>query len=292
MIRHLLNLRPYSWVDLILLGYVAKCSVTRSLEFAADDLAFVGGLLGLWTFYNLALEARHHYPYRGRVSAAAPLIFLALAATIGLAVTPLTLVPVALSTGLVWAYLHKNENVGLGAASSLARGLIQACYLWYARMFFSTSLDAAAAALGLAVLLLYTARALVGDLRDVAHNREAGKRTFPVTFGVPVCTVVTVGLVLAAAGVLTGVFGSVQLTVPLLLTALPLALYKNGYVLHQLMIFATTYTHINVILFLTGGHLRFSNLVYAGVLLNMVCYPLLARRSNPQYVQPNEIGFR
>ena len=48
--NHLLNTRPYSWVDLVLLGYVAKFSFTKAFDLSSQDLWFIVGLIFLWFF--------------------------------------------------------------------------------------------------------------------------------------------------------------------------------------------------------------------------------------------------
>jgi 4-hydroxybenzoate polyprenyltransferase len=181
--------------------------------------------------------------------------------------------------------LQKNRNAVLGNFSSLARGLIESLYFIYALLLFTNSINQQQILIAIFILLIYAARAVVGDIRDVKPNGEAGKKTFPVTFGVRASKILVILLLLITAAIQIISFNSCLMTMPLLLFALALIFYNNGYVLHQLMILTTSFFHINLISYYTEQNLIFINLIFLGILLNFIFYPLLKRKSNPQFVQ-------
>ena len=80
---NLLNLRPYSWVDVILLGFLAKFYSLKSLEFGLEDIFIIVSLLSLWFFFNLILEVKHNYSYRKKAPLAVAILFLVVALLIG-----------------------------------------------------------------------------------------------------------------------------------------------------------------------------------------------------------------
>ncbi len=288
---YLLNLRPYSWVDIIMLGFLAKFSVTGSLAFELADLFAVAGLLGLWFFFNLILEIKHDYDYRKKVSVIPAVFFLLAASILGFSVNPLSFVFVIVSTIFVLMYLKKADNKTFGMMSSPIRGIIQAAYFIYALFFFTPSLNKSAVILALLIFVLYTARAIVGDIRDVKQNKKSGKNTWAVAFDEDACRMFCAAVLLACAGLQIVYFGSYLISTPLILFALLLLFCPNGYVLHQLMVMTTLFFQINMISFFTSQSMLFVNLIYLGVYLNMIFYPLLQRKSNPVFVQENKIRF-
>ena len=87
-----LNLRPYSWIDIILLGFLAKFYATKTIEFVFNDIFVVAGLVSLWFFFNLILEAKHDYEYRQKASVSSALFFLFIAFLIGFFINPISIV--------------------------------------------------------------------------------------------------------------------------------------------------------------------------------------------------------
>lgn len=272
-------------MDLILLGFLAKFSVTKNLDFVLSDFYLVGGLLLLWAFYNFVLEAKHDYAYRGKTSLYLPAIAIVLAIVVSAYQNVSSLVPLFASVLLVLVYVQKNKNALLGNISTVTRGLIQSSYFLYAVLLFSNSIGRSQIIISVLVFFLYNVRALVGDMRDIKHNMAASKRTFPVTFGMLPCKSLVVTLLAVVVVIQVLNFGSYLISLPLALFAISLVFSENGYVLHQLFISTTSFFHINFIGFFTNQNLIFTNIIFLGILLNFVFYPLLKRESNPVFVQ-------
>ena len=278
------NLRPYSWIDLILLGFLAKFSISRSLNFAFSDLYFISSLLLLWFFFNFILEVKHNYSYRSKISLYLPIISLISAIFIGLSKNVYSLIPLVFSVFLVLVYLQKNRNTVLGNFSSITRGLIESSYFIFAVLLLSNSVDRIQIIISIFIFLIYTARALIGDMRDLKHNKEAHKKTFPVTFGMNACKGFMIFLLLITLLLQILIFDSYLISVPLALFAITLLFYNNGYVLHQLFVLTSSFFSLNLIYYFTNQNLIIINLIYLGILLNFIFYPLLQRKSNPKFV--------
>ena len=272
-------------MDLILLGFLAKFSITKNLEFVLGDFYLIGGLLLLWAFYNFVLEAKHNYAYRGKTSLYLPALAIVLAIVLSAYQNMSSLVPLFASVLLVLIYLQKNKNAFLGNFSTVTRGLIQSSYFLYAVLFLSNSINQPQIIISILIFLLYNVRALVGDMRDIKHNMAASKRTFPVTFGILPCKCLVVTLLVVVVVVQVLNFGSYLISLPLALFAVSLVFSENGYVLHQLFISTTSFFHINFIGYFTTQNLVFTNIIFLGILLNFIFYPLLKRESNPVFVQ-------
>lgn len=279
-----LNLRPYSWIDLVLLGLLAKFSIMQKLQFDSQDLLLAGGLLSLWFFFNLALEFKHGYDYRAKSSLLLTVFFLLVGGAIGYFINLTTLVFVLSSTILVLVYLQKASNKALGLLSSIVRGGIEASYFLYAVAFYAT-LSPTSWIIGLVILLSYFSRAIVGDIRDYPQNKKSNKQTLPLVFGLSNARLLTALFLAGSIVILALTFGNWLIFLPLILFASAILLYSNGYVLHQLAIATTSFTSINLIALFTGQNLLFTNLIYLGIFLNFIYYPLLERKSNPKFVQ-------
>lgn len=285
-LRHyLLNVRPYSWIDLVLLGYLAKFFVSGKLVFEFSDSYFIAGLLSLWFFFNILLEKKHGYEYRGKVSQVPAIGFLALAFAIGAATSTLSIAFVAFSAFFSTLYLQKSGVPLFGKLSFVIRGIVQGSYFLYALAFFTNDVFSAwAMAIFAMVFCIYAARAIVGDLRDIKHDSECGKMTLPVAFGAKPAVALAALLLLAAAALQILFFHSYIVTLPIVLFMVLLFFYENGYVLHQLSIHKTSFFHISLISLFTSHDVFFILLIYLGVFLNSVFYPLLERKSNPKFV--------
>ncbi len=130
-------------------------------------------------------------------------------------------------------------------------------------------------------------RALIGDLRDIVPDSKTNKNTFPVIFGVQAAIVLIVILFLASIIILISAFQNYLAGFPLILMIIAVMAYKNGYVLHQLMIIATTFVSVNLIALLLGDSLILFNLIFLGIFTNLIFYPLLSRKSNPIFSSQN-----
>jgi len=267
--KALYNLRPYSWIDLILIGLLAK----GSFGLEQTDLLVAISLLGLWFFYQFMLEKKHAYSYRGGFRAVPAVLSIALPLIISVLTNPASVAWIIISTMLVIVYLQKNRSALLGCLSSPVRGLIQLAYFLYAASIYSVTVPFI---LCFIVFVLYTVRAIIGDIRDYRHNRKAKKATLVVKFGVRKGIVIAESLLLIAVLSLGSI--SFWAAAPASLFGLALLFYRNGYVLHQLMIMTTSFTWIALI----TTEPILTSLIYLGICLNMIFYPLLARKSNPR----------
>lgn len=283
--KYFLNLRPYSWIDLFLLGFLAKFFTASRFSLETYDLYMVGALLSLWFFFNLALEAKHNYSYRGKISVVPAIIFLLIAIVIGIIVKPYSLIFIGASTLFVLIYLQKNRNALLGNCSSIVRGIISMSYFFFALAIYSSEFTKNAVVLGISIFLLSMSRSLIGDIRDIKHNREAKKKTFPVTFGTKVSKTLIIISLLIVIILQSLYFNSIAVSLPIILFGIGLTFSRNGYVLHQLMILTTSFFSANMILFFVSENLLLLNILYVGIFLNFIFYPLLKRKSNPTFVQ-------
>ncbi|OGD63939.1 hypothetical protein A3A71_01880 [Candidatus Berkelbacteria bacterium RIFCSPLOWO2_01_FULL_50_28] len=287
MFKHyLLNLRPYSWVDFILLGWLAKFWVNNQLGFETKDFYLAAAILLLWAFYNILLELVKGYQERGTMSVFPAIIALLTAVVLGYVGNNTTLVWVVISTVFVVAYLLKERVRFFGQINNLVRGLIQASYLLFAIAFYNAPLTGEIWWLAGAIVSLIFARSLVGDIRDVKHDAKINKQTLPVVLGIPIAKTLSTVAILVTILVTTLVLNVTwAVTLPLWLFALAVILYRNGYVLHQLSVLTTSAFAVNLIFVFTGQDLVIINLVYVGIFLNQIYYPLLSRKSNPTFVQ-------
>lgn len=285
---YLVNFRPYSIVDLILIGFLAKTLLMGKLVFELSDLYFMIILVLLWAFFNFMLEAKHAYSYRGKVSISIPLICLILVAIIGLFVNPYTLIFIALSTFFVLVYIQKARNRFFGNTNFIVRGLIQLSYFLFSIAFFSKSFMQDfiyLTPIGLAIFFNYCSRAMIADIRDFESNKKANKRTFVVDFGKEAGFALSITFLILSSILTFYMTSSWLIILPLVFMIIALLFYRNGYVLHQLMINVTSFYSINYIAYISNYDIVLLNLVFVGIFLNFLFYPLMKRKSNPKFVQ-------
>lgn len=290
MFKQLLNLRPYSWIDLIFLGFLAKFSLFSQFVFSIKDAWLVISLLSLWFFFNLVLEKKHDYNYRAKPRLIFMILSLLIPIGISLFVCPWSLIPLGTLTIFVFLYLLKRKNKTMGSLSGFFRGLIQSCYFVYAGLFYTNNLTPSFIVISIIIFLITFARSLIGDLRDEKSNMEYNKKTFVVNYG-KVISVIVIETFLTIALVLSYSYFNILTTITLILLAIALLFYKNYYFLHQLTIITTMFFSVNLISFFVDFNLLFMNLIYLGVFLNLIFYPLLNRASNPKFEQDKEYNL-
>ena len=280
--KQLLNLRPYSWVDLILLGYLVNFSATHVLSFSFNDLVFIVETFLWWFFFNSIFEMKKNHSYRAHVPRILPTLFLLSLIILALLVNKTSLVPLVVSVTGIILYLKKNEQKFWGVTSCITRGLIQASFFVFLLFFLKKEINTEQIIISVVVFLLFTERAILGDLRDEKPDKTRNKMTIAVVLGIKNAKWLSILLLLISASVLYVYFDSALLVLPLLLLTFFLFFYSNGYILHQLMIFTTSAIWVNCIAISTEQNLVLLNLVYLGILFNLVFYPLLERKSNPR----------
>ena len=276
----IINSRPYSWGDLVVLGFLAKFMAVKKLEFETRDLLMVLCLLSHWLFFNFILENRHDYPDRQRVSKTFSYAWLALAGTMALAANGWAQALILISTIFVYVYLYKNKNVILGITSSLTRGVIQAIYFLIAGQFYVQE-GGDWKIISAIVFVALVARSISGDIRDTKIDAEKNKQTISVRFGDKTAKAIAIIFLLILIIAEARHFGSLWIGLPALVFALTLFVYNNGYVLYQVSAVFTTFTSLNLIAVYTGGNLTLLNIIFIGLWLNLIFYPLLDRGSNP-----------
>lgn len=281
--QKLYNLRPYSWVDVLLLALVAQVVRVNQVAVTLPLLFASLGLLCLWFFFNLILEWRHRYQYRAPTSPVPAFAFLLVALAAGIYTNPQSVLWVAAGVLLVGAYLLKNQGGIWGVISNLVRGLIQASYCGYALTFFGNSISSKAVGLCLCVGFFTTARSLVGDIRDRRHNAEAGKITLAVRYGESQARGVA-GFLLFLTLVVSTIFLSPLAVVPVLGALFILYSENSGYVVHQGTILMSSLFLATLTASLAGQSTLLLTFLSVGISLNLVYYPLLARKSNPIFV--------
>lgn len=283
--KQFLNLRAYSSIDLVFTGLLAKFSIFHELSFSIKELWLALSLVFLWFFYNLLLENYKKRVYRTRPNIIFPILFIIASIIISVFINPITLIPLLISTILVFLYLFKKKIKILGNLSWFIRALIQACYFIYALLFYTTAFSEISVILTIFVFLGMSVRSLIGDLRDEKTDREENKRTFVVIFGKTI-SVIVINTFLAILIVLGSCYFSFLTTIPLLLLGLSLIIFrnhKNNYYSHQLTVMTTMFFSINLIFYFLRFDLWLINLGYLGIFFNMIFYPLLERKSNPKF---------
>lgn len=290
VLKNIFNLRPYSWIDAVLIGLVGKF-YSGVMDFGFMDSIMIIGIFLLWVFYNTSLELAHSYSYRAKPNMIIPIASFILLVSLALSFSYYAALAGLISCLLVLMYNQKNRGFIFGNLSLVLRGLIQCSYFFYGLFFYINSLESVNMIhmhIGLVIILLSSSRAIIADIRDIKHNRKMNKQTFPVVFGTKISIIVIeiLSIISLLLMLRINIF-----CLPVFLLGIALLFYDNGYVLHQLMITTTSFTSYLLITNVIGNNLIMFNIIFISVFLNLIFYPLLERKSNPKFMQPNKISF-
>lgn len=276
------NLRPYSWGNLIIIGYLAKTIKLGYFTVHWTDIFFISAMLSMWTFYNFLLEIKHNYKYRAKTSSLLPL-FSALIAIMIAIQKPTSLFFVFSAFLLNYLYLLKQKNNILRLFSPIIRGLVESSYFLFAYIFLDGQFNPSAIYYTIIILIIYSLRSFIGDLRDFEHNKAAQKNTLAVLLGKKTSEILVVVSLISLLFFNLIISGNSLLTFALITFSIAIVISRNWYILHQASIILTTFI---ILLFLTEiaklPTILF-NLIYLSIILNLVFYPILERKSNPVF---------
>jgi len=273
-------IRPYSVVDLLLVFLLARAVSIGNTAFNSNDIVFGSLYVLLWLFLTLALEAKHKHPYRKIISNKIPYTSLALSAVISSYFNVQSLLFIAFIWLSTYLYIKKEESKFMGSTSFLVRGLYEASlFLFGVSLFVDLmKISLTQILIGVVIFVMYAGRNLIADIRDVSFDDN----TFTVRFGSKVSYAVSLIFYSIAVVLLSQLFSSFWIIFPALVLVAILLVYDNGYTLHRCSIILTSFTAVNVILFLSSMDLFYTNMLFLGVFSNLLFYESIPRKSNPK----------
>jgi len=251
--------RPYTIIEVILIGMLANTIAVGGLYFNADLLLDVFVSLCFWLSFLLLAENR-----KGRkISIYVPgVLFIVLIATI-LLKNPASIIFVILGLLFLYAYSQKSKNPILGVISPIMRGSLALVVFFNVLSFHQAMIEKVLIGnypIILALFLSTTARNLIGDIRDYKIDNY----TLPKRYGRGNSLIVSEALV-----VLSCLFiGNILVIFPLVPILLALLLHMRAYLIHRLHILASTFFLMNYIMFLIGISVIFNDILFIAVMLN------------------------
>ena len=274
-------LRPYSLPGLFLLYYLAKIVVTHSLGLNIKYLIMFLPVFFAWTYLTLFLEAEHKHSNREKISyyypAAALIITILLSVAFG---GTLSLIPIAFFLLFTYLYVKKNNISILGKTSFIMRGFMETSLFFISLSLFSNIyLQFSTVLLGIGILLITSARNLLGDIRDTKFDTL----TFTAQYGDNLGYVVSIVLYSIGAYILFILSGNIGIIFPILVMIFLLFVINNGHMFHRLSVLLSTIIISMYILFLSGNSelIFLVNIIFLSIVCNIIFYNLVPRRSNP-----------
>lgn len=230
--------RSYSLGDGAGMALVAKTNCS-DLQFNAGDGAVAGVLSLMWASFNWFLEAAHGHNGRPRISRKTADAVFGIAAGIAAIFNPLTLLATLAYRASYCIYSKKEGKSDIfGAFSFIPRGIAAGAAYLTARLMYGTELQLRDFAFAAVIGMMTSARNLVGDIRDMAHD----KKTFCVRYGKGAADAVVVGLKGTAAAGIATLTGSLLAPLPLIIESVLQLACKNNFKLHRWGVFGTTLT--------------------------------------------------
>lgn len=258
----LLTMRPYSWINVVLIGVVAHVIATGSIALS-PQLVVSGGLSLLLWFAGSGITEFFRKRYEYNESAARYLIIVPIVVVVQFLVeiTQLTIAALLVVLGSCVLYGAKT-NSRVGRVSFLFRGLSEVgLFLLIVSIYGITSLSPQIVEFAAIIYLITCARNLVGDLRDVSVDTY----TLPVV-SQRLSLLASVVLGLGALAVLPELWTMFPVVAAVCLTAV-FGITK-AYHVHRLYVLCTLFFIANYLLALLDGPLLVSNIVFVGVLLD------------------------
>ncbi len=276
-------LRPYSLPGLFLLYYLAKVIITNSLNLNLLNILMFVPVFFAWTFLTLFLEAQHKHSNREKIPYSYPITALLITILFAIFFNGLTpLLPLVFFLIFTYLYTKKNSTRFSGNTSFIMRGFMETSLFFFALSLFSNSyLNIQIIFLGIAILLITSARNLLGDIRDTKFDET----TFSVSFGDGLSYIVSTVLYIFGGFVLFFISNySIGIIFPLILMVILLLFIDNGYMFHRLSVLLSTVLISMYILFLTGNNslIILLNVIFLSILFNLVFYDLVPRHANPK----------
>lgn len=286
---YIILVRAYSIIDVVLLFLLAHSFSNGNNPLGLREVVGVAITLFLWAVLTLSLEAKHKHAYRAYISYLWPVLFAALATGISLFFNFESVIFVFLVVLFTDFYIKKETNMFWGATSSIWRGLYQSSLFFFCLSLYKTigTFTIPEIMVGVTICFLHISRNLIADVRDVAFDRL----TFTVQYGNKKTYLITLFSFLAGATLLLSSLKSLPIIVPLLMICTILLFYDDGFVLHRVSIMVTSFTFVNTIFFLKGASLLYPNLLFLGILSNLLFYEKVARPSNPIPRVPHQARF-
>jgi len=251
--------RPYTIVEVILIGMLANVIAVGGLYFNNDLLVDVFVSLCFWLSFLLLTENRKGRKISIYVSGA---LLMLLIATI-LLKNPASIMFVVLGLLFLYAYSQKSNNPVLGVISPVMRGCLALVVFFNVLSFHDTITENVLIdnyPIILALFLSTTARNLVGDIRDY----KVDNYTFPKRYGRGNSFIVSEMLIVLSCLLI----GDMLVAFPLILILLVILSHMRAYLTHRMHILASTFFLMNYIMFLIDIPVIFNDILFIAVMLN------------------------
>lgn len=276
-------LRPYSLPGLFLLYYVAKVIITNSLTLNTKSILAFIPIFFAWVYFVLLLEAEHKHSNREKIPYTYPTTALVITAILAVAFGGFTpIIPLMIFLVFVHLYIKKNTILIIGNTSFIIRGFVETSLFFLSLSILSTAyLQTSTILFGLVILLISSARNLLGDIRDTKFD----ELTFSVRFGDKLSYITTILLYVIGGYILFIITqGSLGVIFPIILMVISLALIDNGHTLHRLAVTLSSIIMAAYLLFISGNSelLILLNILFLSILSSLIFYNLVPRKSNPQ----------
>lgn len=274
--NYFLLLRPYSLVDLFLIFFLSQFVALNTITYGIKDFLVSLSFFAFWVFLTFSSEAKHKHPYREQIKIWFPYLFLIVPIIVSMIYRPSAVVSVVLIMISALSYINKNVPGILALLSFISRGVYQSFLFLFGIFFYTGGINLKSILVAAIIFLIYTARNLIGDIRDIKFDEH----TFAVKRGARASYWVAILSYVLGAGIVFYLFRNAILLYPFLLQILAILFFKKAYTLHRYSIIFTSFLIVE--LFFTNNHLvlLFLNLLFTAVLSNFIFYNLVPRPSN------------
>lgn len=259
--------RPYTLVEIALLGLLANIIATQKLVFGIDLTIDVAIFLCFWLSLIYSTEVAHKdVDKRNNVSIYIPVVLFLAGISIVIIKNVWGLIFIAIAIMALPLYILKIKNWYLSGASFLARGIFPVMGILTVLSLHHTPIGIMLEQywqIMMAIFLLASSRNLIGDIRD--YNVD--KYTLPRKYGVRNSFLVSEIFILMSCVMI----GDLLVIFPLILVFFLILIhrdYKDAYHLHRVYILASLFFLMNYNMLLLQMPIIFNDILFLGVILN------------------------
>ena len=287
----LILLRLYSLPGLFLLYYLAKVIITKNLGLDLKSAIMFLPVFFAWAYFTLLLEAKHKHKNREKIPYSYPIIALIITILLSIILAGVNfMAPLIFFLVFTYVYTTKNSVKIIGSISFVVRGLAEMSLFFFSAALFSTTyLRSSIITIGVVIFLIASARNLLGDVRDTKFDRI----TFSARFGDKSSYCVSILLYIASAFVLFNLTNESGVIAPITLIVIMLITVDNGYLLHRVSVLLSSIIMVAYILSISGNSniLLLLDVIFLGIVGNLLFYNLVPRKSNPKEGTPVIFGI-
>ncbi|MEM2918737.1 MAG: hypothetical protein QXY62_04485 [Candidatus Altiarchaeota archaeon] len=256
--------RPYTLVEIVLLGLLANVIATKKLIWNVNLLMDIAIFLCFWVSFVYFTEIAHRETNkRGEIPIYVPLILFLIGAIIVALRNLWSLLFIIIAVIILPLYFLKGRSQYVGPASFLVRGIFPIIGILTIISLYNIPIVYTLKKywqIFITIFLLTSSRNLIGDIRDY----KSDKYSFPRKYGKKISFLIS-GTFLVLSGV---IINDILVIFPLFLLFAIVLFHRNAFFIHRIYVLTSIFFLMNYIMLLVQIPPILNDILFLGVILN------------------------